>query len=63
MIDVGLHRGEGSEVRTLSRLHKNSWNCMYRGNYAKISHQERKVESHSLETNPVTEKFCDICKV
>lgn len=36
---------------------------MYKGNYAEISYQERKVEGHSLEKTPGREMLCDLNKV
>lgn len=36
---------------------------MYRGNYAEISHYERKVECHSLEKNTGREMICVSNKV
>lgn len=64
VIDDGLNRGERSEVKSENSVWviyiKNSWNSVYKGNYAEISYQERKVEGHSLEKTPGREMLCDL---
>lgn len=56
-------RGQKQKVRTLSHLHKNGWNLVYRGNYAEISHKDKKVQGHGLEKNPGREVLCDLKKI